>query len=93
VKNRPPYSLESVDVGDAQPPLVAQQLEEPQRIGFMRSRTIGRCVCDESGQALGAITIAIPSARFSRDKIRPLARELALTTERAAPDLARLPER
>jgi hypothetical protein len=54
---------------------------------------IGRRGCDEPGQALGAITIAIPSARFSRDKIPPLARELALTTERAAPDLARCPER
>jgi DNA-binding IclR family transcriptional regulator len=54
---------------------------------------IGRCVRDESGRAHGAITIAIPSARFRRDKIPPLARELALTTERAAPDLARLPGR
>jgi IclR family transcriptional regulator, acetate operon repressor len=56
-------------------------------------KAIGRCVRDESGRALGAITIAVPSARFSRDTIAPLARELALTTERAAPDLARLPVR
>ena len=56
-------------------------------------KAIGRCVHDESGRALGAITIAVPSARFSRDKIAPFARELALTAERAAPDIARLPAR
>jgi IclR family transcriptional regulator, acetate operon repressor len=54
---------------------------------------IGRCVRDASGRALAALTIAIPAARFSRDMIRPLARDLALIAERAEPDLARLPVR
>src|SRR5918992_5999471 len=50
-------------------------------------KAIGRCVHDESGRGHAAVTIAVPSARFSRDKIAPFARELALTAERAAPDL------
>ncbi len=54
---------------------------------------VGSCVTDEAGRALGALTIAVPSARFTRDKIRPIARELALTADRAAPDLSRLSTR
>jgi DNA-binding IclR family transcriptional regulator len=51
---------------------------------------IGRCVGDEAGRALAALTIAVPTARFRDDMIEPLARELAGAAARAAPDLTAL---
>ncbi|HEY7487073.1 MAG TPA: IclR family transcriptional regulator [Streptosporangiaceae bacterium] len=74
---------------------LCHELEDVRRRGYGLNReeteagliAVGRCVGDEAGHALGALTIAVPSARFSDDRIGPLARELARTAARAAPDL------
>lgn len=53
---------------------------------------IGRCLIDGSGEARGALSISIPSARFTADVVEPFVRELRNTAERAAPALNQLPE-
>jgi IclR family transcriptional regulator, acetate operon repressor len=44
---------------------------------------IGRCVLDASGEPVAAIVIAVPSVRFTKDRIPALVAELRRTTEHA----------
>jgi DNA-binding IclR family transcriptional regulator len=44
---------------------------------------IGRCVLDAAGEPVAAIVIAIPSVRFTRDRVPGLVAELRRTTEHA----------
>ncbi|SNS61545.1 transcriptional regulator, IclR family [Streptosporangium subroseum] len=44
---------------------------------------IGRCVLDATGEAVAAIVIAVPSVRFTKDRIPGLVAELRRTTEHA----------
>ncbi|AWS41402.1 IclR family transcriptional regulator [Streptosporangium sp. 'caverna'] len=44
---------------------------------------IGRCVLDATGEPVAAIVIAVPSVRFTKDRIPGLVAELRRTTEHA----------
>ena len=44
---------------------------------------IGRCVLDASGQPVAAIVIAVPSVRFTKERVPGLVAELRRTTEHA----------
>ncbi|MFC7644218.1 IclR family transcriptional regulator [Streptosporangium lutulentum] len=44
---------------------------------------VGRCVFDVSGRPVAAIVIAVPSVRFTRNRIPGLVNELRRTTEQA----------
>lgn len=48
---------------------------------------IGACVYGPADRPLGALSVAVPSARFTRNDIEPLAAHLRATAERARPDL------
>ncbi|MFI6920907.1 IclR family transcriptional regulator [Nonomuraea spiralis] len=48
---------------------------------------IGMCVVDRSDQAVGALTMAMPTSRFSRDRLPSLVAELRFTVTRAGNDL------
>ena len=48
---------------------------------------IGACVYGPGKRPLGALSIAIPSARFSRHDVEPLASQLRTTAARSGPDL------
>jgi IclR family acetate operon transcriptional repressor len=49
---------------------------------------IGRALTDGSGRAVAAISIAVPTARFTQDRIGRLAAELAAAVEHARAELA-----
>lgn len=53
---------------------------------------IGMCVHDGSGQAVGALSIAAPSARFSTKRIPVLVREMHAVVARAEIDLKSRPD-
>lgn len=73
------------------------ELESARRVGYAVNResteagvcAIGRCIADRAGQPVAALSIAVPTVRFTRDRIEPLAAELRATAEQAA---AVLPE-
>ncbi|WP_283135670.1 IclR family transcriptional regulator [Rhizohabitans arisaemae] len=48
---------------------------------------VGMCVADRSGQVVGALSIAVPTPRFAKDRIVALAAELRFTIDRAKADL------
>jgi IclR family acetate operon transcriptional repressor len=48
---------------------------------------IGTCVYGAGDRPLGALSVAVPSARFPRGAPEPLAAQLRATAERAKPDL------
>lgn len=53
---------------------------------------IGACVYDASGEALGAVSISVPSARFDQQRIPVFVRELKAMIVRAQTDLHSLPQ-
>lgn len=53
---------------------------------------VGMCVHGANGRALGAMSISAPSARFGKERIPELVRELSATVQRADEDLKLLPE-
>lgn len=48
---------------------------------------VGARVADRSAATVGALSIAVPTARFAKEKIAPWAAELWRTAERARPDI------
>lgn len=53
---------------------------------------LGTCVHDSRGEPLCALTISMPTARFDKERIPELVRELAGAVARAEQDVALLPE-
>jgi DNA-binding IclR family transcriptional regulator len=51
---------------------------------------LGACVYGPDGQAVGALSVAVPSARFHRDEVESLAAHLRATAHRAHTDLGDL---
>ncbi|MFG3437018.1 IclR family transcriptional regulator [Nonomuraea sp. NPDC047897] len=48
---------------------------------------VGMCVTDASGSAVGALSIAVPTSRFAKERIVGLAAELRFTVARAKDDI------
>lgn len=51
---------------------------------------IGRSLSDGAGRPVAAVSIAVPTARFAKDRIAPLAAELRAAVEHAQADLPEL---
>lgn len=53
---------------------------------------VGACIYDASGEALGAVSISAPSARFDKQRIPGFVRELKTMAAQAQEDLRSLPQ-
>lgn len=53
---------------------------------------VGTCVYGQDDRAVAALSVAVPSARFHRDDVEPLAAHLRATARRARADLRGLPD-
>jgi IclR family acetate operon transcriptional repressor len=89
------YSGSTVDVA-----ALLRELRRVRRRGFaLNDRStepgvtaVGRAVRVPAGDTPAALSIAMPTARFHRDRLAGLAAELAVTAERIERDLAREPD-
>ncbi|MEU4232502.1 IclR family transcriptional regulator [Nonomuraea sp. NPDC026600] len=76
-------------------PRLCRELELTKRQGYALNledtetgvAAMGRCVTDRTGHAVAALTISIPTVRFGKERVEPLAAELRDATERAGRNL------
>lgn len=92
----PAAELDELYDGESDLDALRRELDGVRACGYAINRegtetgvsAIGRALADGSGRPVAAISIAVPTVRFTQDRIVPLAAELAAAVEHAQAGLA-----